>query len=193
MISPEVDASLNPSAGDFSTSGLVVWLLVVVMAAGYGLGSYGLIEPDEGRNAEVGREMAATNNYVLPHLNGLPYLDKPVLFFTGVAASIEVFGANEFAARLTALLFGLATAALAGWFACRIWGRDAMLVTATATATAPLALGLSRTVIMDTTLSFFVVLALVSFFFAIEGRSRARVEPPFQWPWLVWALSLIHI
>jgi 4-amino-4-deoxy-L-arabinose transferase-like glycosyltransferase len=167
---------------------LIVWLLVVVLAVGYGLGGYGLIEPDEGRNAEVAREMAASNNYVLPHLNGLPYLDKPVLFFAAVAAAIEVFGANEFAARLMSLFFGLATAVLAGWFALRFWGRDAALVAATATATAPLALGLSRVVIMDTALSFFVVFALMCFFFAIESRSEERTVPPFQWPWFVWTL-----
>jgi hypothetical protein len=66
--SPKVDTSPNSPAGDFSTSALIVWLLVVVLAVGYGLGGYGLIEPDEGRNAEVAREMAASNNYVLPHL-----------------------------------------------------------------------------------------------------------------------------
>jgi 4-amino-4-deoxy-L-arabinose transferase-like glycosyltransferase len=162
--------------------------MVVVLTVGYGIGGYGLIEPDEGRNAEVAREMAATNNYVLPHLNGLPYLDKPVLFFAAVAAAIEVFGPNEFAARLMSLLLGLATAALAGWFAFRLWGRDAGVVAATATATAPLALGLSRVVIMDTMLSFFVVLALICFFFAIENRSADRLEPPFRWPWIVWTL-----
>jgi len=162
--------------------------MVVVLTVGYGIGGYGLIEPDEGRNAEVAREMAATNNYVLPHLNGLPYLDKPVLFFAAVAAAIEVFGPNEFAARLISLLLGLATAALAGWFAFRLWGRDAGVVAATATATAPLALGLSRVVIMDTMLSFFVVLALICFFFAIENRSADRLEPPFRWPWIVWTL-----
>jgi 4-amino-4-deoxy-L-arabinose transferase-like glycosyltransferase len=180
--------SLHSRAGEFSTPALVTWLLVVVLAAGFGIGGYGLIEPDEGRNAEVAREMAATNNYVLPHLNGLPYLDKPVLFFAAVAAAIEVFGVNEFAARLAPLLLGLATAALTGWFACRFWGRDAAVVAATAAATAPLALGLSRIVIMDTMLSFFAVLALMSFFIAVEKRSVASQELPIRWPWYVWTL-----
>ncbi len=171
-----------------SKPAFVVWLLLLVFAVGYGLGGYGLIEPDEGRNAEVGREMAATNNYVLPHLNGLPYLDKPVLFFAAVAASIELFGANEFSARLAPLLFGLATAAIAGWFALRFWGRGAAVVAVTATATAPLALGLSRVVIMDTALGLFVVLALVSFFFAVELRAGAEIDPPMRWRWYAWTL-----
>jgi 4-amino-4-deoxy-L-arabinose transferase-like glycosyltransferase len=178
--------SSNVPAGGFSTPALAIWLLMVVLTVGYGIGGYGLIEPDEGRNAEVAREMAATNKYVLPHLNGLPYLDKPVLFFAAVAAAIEVFGVNEFAARLASLLFGLATAALTGWFAFRCWGRDAAVVATTATATAPLALGLSRIVIMDTVLSFFVVLALVCFFFAVEIRSANPSAAPIRWPWIAW-------
>jgi 4-amino-4-deoxy-L-arabinose transferase-like glycosyltransferase len=165
-----------------------VWLLVVVLAVGRGLGGYGLIEPDEGRNAEVAREMAVTNDYVLPHLNGLPYLDKPVLFFAAVATSIEVLGATEFAARLVSLLFGLATAGLVGCLALHFWGRDAALVAATAAVTAPLALVLSRVVIMDTMLNFFIVSALVCFFFAIESRSEEGAVPPFRWSWFVWTL-----
>jgi 4-amino-4-deoxy-L-arabinose transferase-like glycosyltransferase len=186
--SSTVHLSSHARAGGFSTAALVIWLLLVVLAVGFGIGGYGLIEPDEGRNAEVAREMAATNNYILPHLNGLPYLDKPVLFFAAVAAAIEIFGVNEFAARLASLLLGLATAALAGWFAFRFWGRDAAVVAATAAATAPLALGLSRVVIMDTMLSFFVVLALIGFFIAVEKRSESSRELPFRWPWYVWTL-----
>jgi 4-amino-4-deoxy-L-arabinose transferase-like glycosyltransferase len=178
----------EPSSGGIPQPALVIWLLIVVLAVGYGIGGYGLIEPDEGRNAEVAREMAATNDYVLPHLNGLPYLDKPVLFFAAVATAIEIFGVNEFAARFSSLLLGLATAALTGWFAFRFWGRDEGVVAATATATAPLALGLSRIVIMDTMLSFFVVLALVSFFLAVESRTSVPSEAPTRSPWWVWTL-----
>ena len=188
MNAPGFDPQSNATSRDFSTSGVLVWLLVVALAVGYGLGSYGLIEPDEGRNAEVAREMAATDNFVLPHLNGLPYLDKPVLYFAAVATAIEIFGSNEIAARSVSLVFGLATAALAGCFAYRFWGRDAALVAATAAATAPLAFGLSRVVIMDTTLSFFITLALVCFFFAVESRLGDRTLSPFRWRWFVWTL-----
>jgi 4-amino-4-deoxy-L-arabinose transferase-like glycosyltransferase len=181
-----MEFSSTSEGHQISTGAAVTWLLIVALTVGYGIGGYGLIEVDEGRNAEVAREIAATNNYVLPHLNGLPYLDKPILYFAAVAASIEVFGVNEFAARLASLLFGLATATLTGWFAYRFWGRDAAVVAATATATAPLALGLSRTVIMDTMLSFFMVLALVCFFFAVEDRASSPSEAPTLRSWYVW-------
>src|SRR5690242_714634 len=38
--------------------------------------AYPLLDPDEGRNAEVAREMAASGHVVVPTLLGMPYLDK---------------------------------------------------------------------------------------------------------------------
>jgi 4-amino-4-deoxy-L-arabinose transferase-like glycosyltransferase len=165
-----------------------VWVVIAVLGLSYGLGSYGLIEPDEGRNAEVAREMALTNNYILPQLNGLPYLDKPVVFFAAAAAMIEVFGTNEFAVRLAPLLFGLATACLVGWFAGRHFGREGALVAIIASLTPPLGIALSRAVIMDTALSFFVVMALIAFHEAIEGRRAGRSGSDASRMWFGWTL-----
>jgi len=67
---------------------LPVLLLAAALALGFDLGGYPLFDPDEGRNAEVAREIAATNDYVLPHLDGLPYLDKPIVYFAAAAASV---------------------------------------------------------------------------------------------------------
>ncbi|HYC93989.1 MAG TPA: phospholipid carrier-dependent glycosyltransferase, partial [Thermoanaerobaculia bacterium] len=157
---------------------LKVWLAVVVVAIGLRLGGPPLLDADEGRNAEVGREMAATNDYVMPRLNGLPYLDKPVVYFAAEAAFMEVLGPTELAARLPAYLFTLATAAVLFWFARRA-GYDPW-VTTIVFLTMPLVVAFARTVIFDSALMFFVVVALAAFWCAVEERNA-------RWSWLAWA------
>jgi len=153
---------------------LRAWLLVVLIALATHLGGYPLFDADEGRNGEVGREMAATNDYVMPRLDGLPYLDKPIVYFAAEAAAMEVLGPTEVAARLPALLFTLATAALLAWFARRLWGSDAAWTAAIVFLSMPLTIAFSRTVIFDSALTFFIVAAIVSFWFAIEGGTQSE-------------------
>ena len=57
-----------------------------------GLGSLPLLEPDEGRNAEVAREMLASGDWITPHYDAFAYLDKPPVFFWLVASSFKVAG-----------------------------------------------------------------------------------------------------
>ena len=154
---------------------LVAWAVVVVVGLAWGLGGYALMDQDEGRNAEVAREMAASGDYVLPHLNGLPYVDKPVLFFAATAAVMEVLGPTELAARTVPFLCTVATALLveAGW------------VAGIAAATAPLALAFSRIVILDSLLALLVTSALIAFHAAVEARSARR--PNRLWTIVAWA------
>lgn len=139
-----------------------IWSLVAAVCLAIHLGGYPLLEPDEGRNGEVGREMAASNDYVLPHLDGLPYLDKPIVYFAAEAAAMEVLGATEVAARLPALLFTLLTAALIAWFARRT-GIDPY-VAAIVFLAMPLTMAFARTVIFDSALAFFITVAIVAFY-----------------------------
>jgi len=140
-----------------------VLLLAAVLALGFDLGGYALLDPDEGRNAEVAREMAQTNDYILPHLDGLPYLDKPVVYFAAAALMMEVLGPSETAARLPAYLFTLATLGVMIWIVGRRWGRDAAWLSAIALATMPMVLAYARTTIFDSTLAFCTTLAILAF------------------------------
>ena len=150
---------------------LKIWLAVEVIALAIHLGGFPLLDADEGRNAEVAREMAATNDYVMPRLDGLPYLDKPVVYFAAEAAAMEVLGPTEVAARLPAYLFTLATAALLFLFARKVWGGETPWVAAIVFLSMPLVIAFARTVIFDSALTFFVIAALMAFYFAIEERA----------------------
>jgi len=154
---------------------LKLWLLIVAVALFINLGAYPLYDADEGRNGEVGREMAATNDYVMPRIDGMPYLDKPIVYFAAESMCMEVLGPTELAARMPALLFTYFTAALLFWFARRVWGEDEALVAAIAYLAMPLTLAFSRTVIFDSALSFFMVLSTIAFYFAVEDR-RPRLS-----------------
>ncbi|HVR41365.1 MAG TPA: glycosyltransferase family 39 protein [Thermoanaerobaculia bacterium] len=159
---------------------LPIWTLLVALALAAFLGSPPLLDADEGRNAEVAREMAATNDYVMPRLDGLPYLDKPIVYFAAEAAAMEILGPTELAARLPAYLFTLATAALIFFFAKRVMSADAAWIAVIAFLSMPLTIAFARTVIFDSALTFFITGATIAFYFAIESRER-------RWSVLAWA------
>src|SRR5476649_2473634 len=59
-----------------------------------------LYDPDEGRYAEISREILSGGDWLIPHLNGLVYLEKPPLQYWLSALSFSAFGPSEFVARL---------------------------------------------------------------------------------------------
>jgi 4-amino-4-deoxy-L-arabinose transferase-like glycosyltransferase len=148
-----------------SSTVLALWLAVVAVALFINLGSVPLLDADEGRNGEVGREMAATNDYVMPRIDGMPYLDKPIVYFAAEAAAMEILGPTELAARLPACLFTLLTALVIFLFARKVWNEEAAYVAAIVFLSMPLTLAFARTVIFDSALTFFIVAAIIAFFF----------------------------
>src|SRR5213075_956351 len=115
--------------------------------------------------------MALTNDYVMPRLDALPYLDKPIVYFAAEATAMELLGPTELAARLPAFLFTLATAAFVFCFARRLWTRSEAMMAAIITLATPLTIAFSRTVIFDSALAFFVTVAMGCFYLSVEGES----------------------
>jgi 4-amino-4-deoxy-L-arabinose transferase-like glycosyltransferase len=161
---------------------LRLWLILVAIALSIHLGSVPLLDADEGRNGEVGREMAATNDYVMPRIDGMPYLDKPIVYFAAEAAAMEVLGPTELAARLPAYLFTLLTALIVFLFARRVWNEEAGSVAAIVFLSMPLTLAFARTVIFDSALTLFMVGAIVAFYLAVSSQcpvpsAQATAQP----------------
>lgn len=142
------------------------------LALVYDFSGYPLLDPDEGRNAEIALEMAQSGDYVLPHLNGVPYLDKPILYFAAGAVTMTALGPSVTAARLPSLLFTLATIGVVFWFGRYLFDTSGGTTAAVATAATPFTIAYARTVIFDSTLTFFVLIALVAFYRAIERAAE---------------------
>jgi 4-amino-4-deoxy-L-arabinose transferase-like glycosyltransferase len=81
--------------------------LLFVLLWGMGLATRSITRPDEGRYAEIAREMAVSGDWVTPRLNGIPYFEKPPLQYWATALSIELLGPSALAARLWTALMGL--------------------------------------------------------------------------------------
>ncbi len=138
------------------------------------LGSLPLLDPDEGRNAEVAREMATTGRWLVPTYNGLPYLDKPALYFGLVAVSLKSLGNSELAARLPSAFFALALLVLVYRFSRREYGTRAGALAVVIVAAMPLFQALARIVIFDMALAFFVCASIFAGFRAeeVDGREQ---------------------
>lgn len=164
--------------------------LVLLLAASFTLGSRLVFDPDEGRNAETMLEMARSGDFVVPHLDGLPFLDKPLIFFAAGGLSILLLGATETAVRLPALLSTVATLLLVGAFARRWLGRSAGTFAALGFAATPLVLAYAQIVIFDAMLTFWITAAIFAFHRAVEAEAG---EPRFPWAHLAWAAIALGI
>lgn len=92
---------------------LLCVLVVVVLARVASLALYPLTDTTEARYGEIGRKMLETGDWITPQWDyGVPFWGKPPLSFWAAAATMAVFGVNEFGARIATLIAALATAAL---------------------------------------------------------------------------------
>src|SRR5215472_16549416 len=88
---------------------LILEIIVVLGACGFffyfGLGAFGLVGADEPRYAQIARERLARHDWIVPTLNGSPWLGKPVLLYWKAMGSYMMYGVYDWAARLPAATY----------------------------------------------------------------------------------------
>ena len=136
------------------------------------LGSYRLFNPDEGRYAEIPREMAVSGDWVTPRLNAIKYFEKPPLQYWATAVAYHAFGEHDWSARLWVALTGFLGLLLTGWIGTRLYGALAGSLAALVQAGALLYLGLARISTLDMGLTATLELALAGLLLLVDrGRS----------------------
>lgn len=132
-----------------------------------------LWNPDEPRYAEVAREMIVLNDFIVPHLNGEVYTDKPPLFFWLISIFLKIFGERStFAVRLPSAIFATLTALLLYIFGKRLFGRWTGLFSSIILVTNGLYFWLARRANIDCTLTFFTTLAIFLFYLGVESERK---------------------
>jgi 4-amino-4-deoxy-L-arabinose transferase-like glycosyltransferase len=132
------------------------------------LGRLPLLEPDEGRYAEIPREMLASGDFITPYLNYVKYFEKPPLHYWLNALSFRVFGQNEFAARFPGTLLGLLGILATYHLGRKLFDRRSALFAALILGTSVGYLVMSRINFTDMTLTFCMTACLGSFILAVR-------------------------
>jgi len=184
MDSPSIDALGTPTRWYVNSIvtillGLLLFYLLLYFVP---LGSRPLAIPDETRYAEIPREMLATGNWVAPHLNGLRYFEKPPLGYWLNAASLKVFGENEFAVRFTSALAAGLTTLLVFLLARQLSkNRRVPIMAALIHMTFMEVYILGITSVLDNLVTLFLTAGIVAFFFATVRTERMASHRGLWW------------
>ena len=186
-------ASLAPSRSLSASSSIAgytrrAWMLLAIVAAVAWFANLDvrkLQHADEGRYAEIAREMVASGDWVTPRLNGIKYFEKPPLQYWLTAVSFEALGLDEWTARLPGALAGFLTIVVVGYAGAIVASPAVGAYAATALAGCVWPFGISHMVTLDALLTFWLATALCAFLLAQHHRADARRQR--AWMLVAWA------
>lgn len=133
-----------------------------------------LFEPDEGRYAQIPREMLTHNEWIVPTLQSEPYLDKPPLFYWTVMLAFSVFGYHTWTARLVPALATHGAILVTYFLGRRLVGARPAFWGALILSLAPAFIGVSRLLLLDGLLTLFTTTAILAAYVALRGATLHR-------------------
>jgi len=174
-------------------AGVVRWLPWALLAVGWfaTIQVRPMLDPDEGRYAEIPREMLASGDFVTPRFNDLKYFEKPALQYWATAGVYALFGLTEWTSRAWSV--GLAFACLPLVFAWvrRLYGADAALTAVAALGVSPFFIVIGHLNLLDAAFTFWLTAAVLAFTLAQIAPPGAAQER--RWMLAAWALAALAV
>ncbi len=153
----------------------IFYLLIIILFSYifffYALGDYSLKEPDEGRYAEIPREMVESGDYIVPRLNYVRYFEKPPLLYWSVAIFYKLFGIDEWSFRLTNAAFALFSVLSLYFFARRWFNKDTALLSSMILMSSMGFFFMARIVTLDMCFSSLLFASLLCFYGFYRDRN----------------------
>ena len=170
-----------------------ITLLAVLFALAWfgNIGYRKMVKADEGRYAEIPREMVASGDWVTPRLNGFKYFEKPALQYWATATAYTLFGEHEWTARLWTALTGFLGVLLVYWVGNRIFGPPTGLLAATVLAGTAIYTFVGHFLTLDMGVSFFMSGTILACLMALrDGASPAEER---NWMLAAWAAMALAV
>ncbi|MBU9132825.1 glycosyltransferase family 39 protein [Burkholderia multivorans] len=178
---------MNDTPSRLPLNRIVLVLLLVAFAVIWftPLGMRHLIPSDEGRYAEMAREMFVTGDWITPRYNGYKYFEKPPLQTWLNALTFASFGIGEWQARLYTALASFAGVLLVGFTGARLFNPLSGFLAAVVLASSPYWNLMGHFNALDMGLAFWMALSLCALLLA--QRPGLRPAAVRGWMWLCWA------
>jgi 4-amino-4-deoxy-L-arabinose transferase-like glycosyltransferase len=163
-----------------------IWWLVIAVAVIWfaNLEYRKLIKPDEGRYAEIPREMVVSGDWTTPRLNDLKYFEKPPLQYWATATAYTVFGQHQWTSRLWTALTGFAGILLLWYAGLRLFGREAAGYAAILLGSSMLYVLMAHIDTLDMGVTFFITLGIVGL---LLGQTETEKNKQRNWMLVAWA------
>ncbi|HVC30123.1 MAG TPA: phospholipid carrier-dependent glycosyltransferase, partial [Steroidobacteraceae bacterium] len=161
----------------------VMWLVTIQVRP--------MLDPDEGRYAEIPREMVTTGNWITPRLDGLKYFEKPALQYWATAAIYSVVGLSNWSSRLWTVVLGFACLPMVYAWVARLYDRRAAVAAVVALAVSPYFGIIGHLDLLDAGFTFWMCATVFAFTLAQCAPPRSAQER--NGMLLCWALAALAI